>query len=74
MKVSYTRQDGAGPTYDIQADRHGNYTITLQGKVVKRVTALSSYLGKPRWGSRQLEADAVEDAKNSIESLKTGRA
>ena len=71
MRVTYTRIKGTGPTYDIEADRHGNYTITLQGKVVKRVSALSSYLGKPKWGSKQLEAGAIEDAKTSIEGFKT---
>jgi hypothetical protein len=70
MKVEYSRNEGAGPTYEIDADRHGNYTIKLQGKVVKRVTSLSSYVGKPRWGSSKLEADAIEDAKRAIESLK----
>ena len=71
MRTSYTRSKGAGLTYDIDADRHGNYTVKLDGKVVKRVTALPAYLDKPRWGSRQLEVDAVADAKQSIESLKT---
>jgi hypothetical protein len=71
MKTEYRRHDGAGPAYEIEADRHGNYTIKLQGKVIKRVTALPSYLGKPRWGSSKLEADAIEDAKRAIDSLKT---
>ncbi|MDB5898621.1 MAG: hypothetical protein JWP22_1771 [Ramlibacter sp.] len=70
MKVEYTPNEGAGPTYEIEADRHGNYTIKLQGKVIKRVTVLSSYQGKPRWGSSKLEADAVEDARRAIESMK----
>jgi hypothetical protein len=70
MRVTYTRSDGAGPPYEIEADRHGNYTVLLQGKVVKRVSSLPHYLGKPRWGSRQLEIDAIEDAKKSIEALK----
>ena len=71
MRVSYTRSKGEGLTYDIDADRHGNYTVMLHGKVVKRISSLSDYLGKPRWGSKQLEIDAIEDAKRSIESLKT---
>jgi hypothetical protein len=70
MKTEYSRNDGAGPTYEIEADRHGNYTIKLQGKVIKRVTALSNYLGKPRWGSSKLENDAIEDAKRAIDALK----
>lgn len=71
MNISYTRSTGAGLTYDIEADKHGNYTVKLNGKVVKRVTALSNYLGKPRWGSKKLEADANEDAKKAIEGFKT---
>lgn len=70
MRVPYTRTSGPGQTYEIESDRHGNYTVTLQGKVVKRVSALPNYLGKPRWGSKQLEIDAVQDAKNAIEALK----
>lgn len=71
MKTTHTRSKGAGLTYDIEADRHGNYTITLGGRVIKRVTALSSYIGKPKWGSQKLETDAVEDAKKAIEEMKT---
>ena len=74
MKVTYTRNNGAGLSYEIDADRHGNYTIMHEGKVVKRVSALMHYLGKPRWGSKQLEADAIEDAKKSIEGMKTERS
>ena len=73
MKVKYTRLKGEGMTYDIEADRHGNYTVSLEGKVVRRVTTLSNYLGKPKWGSKQLEADAIQDAKESIEAMKTDR-
>lgn len=71
MNSSYTRSTGAGLTYDIEADKHGNYTVKLNGKVVKRVTALRHYLGKPRWGSKKLEADANEDARKAIEEFKT---
>lgn len=71
MNISYTRSTGACLTYDIEADKHGSYTVKLNGKVIKRVTALASYLGKPRWGSRKLEADANEDAKKAIEGFKT---
>jgi hypothetical protein len=41
MNSSYTRSTGAGLTYDIEADKHGSYTVKLNGKVVKRVTALA---------------------------------
>lgn len=68
MKIDYASRDGAGPTYEIEADRHGNYTIRAGGKVVKRVSSLTSYLGKPRWGSRKLELAAIEEAKAVIEA------
>ena len=68
MNSSYTRSTGAGLTYDIEADRHGNFTVKLDGKVVKRVTALPRYLGKPRWGSKKLEAEAIDDAKRDIDA------
>jgi hypothetical protein len=68
MKIAYASKDGAGPTYEIDADRHGNYTIQLAGKVVKRVTSVTNYVGKPRWGSKKLELSAVEDAKAAIEA------
>ena len=71
MKLVYASQDGAGPSYEIDADRHGSYTIRYEGTVVKRVTALPNYLGRPKWGSRQLEIDAIEDGKNAIEMFKT---
>ncbi|HSV34805.1 MAG TPA: hypothetical protein VLI46_04570 [Ramlibacter sp.] len=71
MIFTYTRQKGANLSYDIEVDKHGNYAIKLNGKVLKRVTALSNYIGKPRWGSKKLEADAAEDAKNAIEAFRT---
>lgn len=71
MRILYTPSNRSGPEFEfeIEADRHGNYTIKLDGKVVRRVTALTNYLGKPRWGSKKLEADAIEDAKRDIEAL-----
>lgn len=69
--IQYTRTTGQQLTYDITADKHGNYEIKLAGKVVKRLTVPSAYLDKPRWGSKKLEADALEDAKNAIEAMKT---
>lgn len=71
MKTMYSRSEGAGPTYEIEADRHGNYTVKLAGKVLKRVSALATYRGKPAWGSRKLEADAIQDAKKAIDGFKT---
>ena len=54
--------------YEIEADRHGSYAIKLNGKLVKRVTALTDYPGKPRWGSKKLEAEAIEDAKRHVQA------
>jgi hypothetical protein len=67
MRMMYTPQPGTGPEFEIEADRHGSYTIKLDGKVVRRVTALTNYLGRPRWGSRKLEAEAIQDAKRDID-------
>lgn len=71
MKTTYSGREGSGPTYEIESDRHGSYTVRLDGKVVKRVSALASYRGKPTWGSRKLEEDAIEDAKKAIEGFRT---
>ncbi len=55
--------------YEIEADRHGSYAIKLNGKLVKRVTALTDYPGKPKWGSRKLEAEAIEDGRRDVDAL-----
>jgi hypothetical protein len=68
MKVMYTANGGAGPTYEVEADRHGNYTIRLDGAVVKRVTSVTSYMDKPRWGSKKLEQRALDEAKAVIDA------
>ena len=68
MKITYASQGGSGPSYEIEADRHGSYTIRHEGRVVKRVTAVSSYVGRPRFGSRKLELAAIEEAKSVIEA------
>ncbi|MEJ8840155.1 hypothetical protein [Ramlibacter sp. AN1133] len=68
MKVVYVSQNGAGPSYEIEADRHGSYTIRSGGAVVKRVTALTQYMGRPLWGTRKLELAAIEEAKAAIEA------
>jgi hypothetical protein len=69
MKVTYASSAQPGSAYEIEADRYGNYTIRAQGKVVKRVTALTDYLGKSRWGSKTLEQNAIEDAKRAIDAF-----
>lgn len=69
MRITYASMDGAGPAYEIEADRQGNYTIRQEGVLVKRVTSVTNYPGKPRWGSRKLELAAVEEAKAAIEAF-----
>ena len=68
MKTQYAARDGGGPTYEIEADRHGNYTIRLDGRVVKRVTSVTRYFGKPRFGSRKLEEAALAEARCAIDT------
>ena len=68
MKLMYAPQAGTGPTFEIEADRHGSYTIKQEGKVVRRVTAITNYVGRPRWGSRRLAQAALDDAKWEIDS------
>lgn len=68
MKVEYVSLGGHGPAYEIEADRHGSYTIRHAGRVVKRVTAVTRYVGRPRWGSRRLELAAIEEAKAAIDT------
>jgi hypothetical protein len=72
MQLTYLSQGGTGPIYEIESDRHGNYTIRRAGAVVKRVTSLTKYVGRPRWGSRKLEMAAIEDAKAAIEAHHAG--
>lgn len=67
MKITYTSRGGQGPSYEIESDRHGSYTIRQDGRVLKRVTAVSNYVGRPRFGSRRLELAAIEDAKALID-------
>jgi hypothetical protein len=69
MKIMYAANGGAGPTYELESDRQGNYSIRREGKVLKRVSSVSSYLGKPRWGSKKLELAAIEDAKAAIDAF-----
>lgn len=68
MKIMYAANGGAGPTYEVEADRQGNYTIRREGKLLKRVSSVTNYLGKPRWGSKKLELAAIEDAKAVIDA------
>jgi hypothetical protein len=68
MKTTYAKSD-TGPTYEIESDKHGSYTIKCAGKVLKRVTSLTDYQGKPRWGSKKLEDAAIEDAKAFIDAF-----
>lgn len=68
MKIAYVSNEGGGSAYEIEADRHGSYTIRSDGRVVKRVTSVTTYFGKPRWGSRKLELAAIAEAKAVIDA------
>ena len=68
MKITYAAMGGAGPAYEIEADRHGSYTIRQDGAVLKRVTSITRYPGKPLWGSRKLAEAAVQEAVKLIEA------
>jgi hypothetical protein len=69
MKATYTRKQGRMLTYEIEADLHGSYTISLAGKPLKRFAVPQDYYGKKRWGSKAQAERAIEDAKRAIESL-----
>jgi hypothetical protein len=55
--------------FQIESDRHGSYSIRRNGTLVRRITALTNYPGRPRWGSRKLEAEAIESAKRDIDAF-----
>lgn len=74
MRVPYTPSTAPDRTFEIESDRHGSYTVMLDGKVVKRVTALANYLGRPRWGSKRLEVDAIKDGKQAVDLILADRA
>lgn len=69
MKVEYTRSTGKGLTYTIEADRHGSYWISLEGKVVRTVAMPQDMYGKSRFGSKRKELAAVAQAQADIEAL-----
>jgi len=70
MRITYVSNSRPDTTYEIEADRFGSYTIRTGGRVVKRVTAVTEYLGKPKWwGSTKLETNAIEDAKMAIDGF-----
>jgi len=71
MRITYVSNSCPDTAYEIEADRFGNYTIKAAGRLVKRVTSVTNYLGKPKWGSKTLEMNALEDAKTAIEGFKS---
>ncbi|GAB3760532.1 hypothetical protein GCM10028796_09310 [Ramlibacter monticola] len=66
MQITYVSETWPETTYEIESDRFGSYTIRADGRVIKRVTAVTEYLDKPKWGSKKLELNAIEDAKAAI--------
>jgi hypothetical protein len=71
MQITYASKSWPDTTYEIEADRFGNYTVRTGGRVVKRVTSVMDYFGKPRWGSRKLELNAIEDAKAAVDAFRS---
>jgi len=71
MQITFVSETWPDTTYEIETDRFGNYTIRTGGRVVKRVTSLKQYLGKPKWGSKKLELSAIDDAKAAIAAFKS---
>lgn len=71
MRITHVSESWPDTTYEIESDRFGNYTIRTGGRVIKRVTSVTEYLGKPKWGSKKLEMNAIEDAKAAIERFKS---
>jgi hypothetical protein len=71
MRVNYVSASWPDTTYEIESDRSGSYTIRAAGRVIKRVTAVTEYLGRPKWGSKKLELNAIEDAKASIATFRS---
>jgi hypothetical protein len=71
MQITYISKNRPDTTYEIEADRFGNYTIKTGGRVIKRVTSVTDYLGKPKWGSKKLELNAIEDAEAAIEGFRS---
>ncbi|GAB3652982.1 hypothetical protein [Ramlibacter alkalitolerans] len=71
MRITYVSESWPETSYEIESDRFGNYTIKAGGRVIKRVTSVTEYLGKPKWGSKKLELSAIDDAKAAIAKFKT---
>ena len=71
MRVTYASESWPDTEYEIETDRFGNYTIRTGGRVVKRVTSVTDYVGKPKWGSKKLELSAIDDAKAAIEKFRS---
>jgi hypothetical protein len=71
MRITYVSESWPETSYEIESDRFGSYTIRVGGRVIKRVTSVTEYLGRPKWGSKKLELNAIEDAKAAIAKFKT---
>ena len=71
MRFTSVSESWPETTCEIESDRFGNYTIKVEGRVIKRVTSVTEYLGRPKWGSKKLELNAIEDAKAAIAKFKS---
>ena len=71
MRITSVSESWPETTYEIESDRFGNYTIKVEGRVIKHVTSFTEFLGRPKWGSKKLELNAIEDAKAAIAKFKS---
>jgi hypothetical protein len=68
--VTYQRKAGRQLVYEIRATRMGGYDVMLDGKVIRQSHVGDRY-GVSRFGSKKLEAEALEYAKLVIEDMPT---
>lgn len=67
-KLRYRREGGKRLTYDIEVDQHGNFVISLDGKVLKQGTDILVRRGLRRPGLK-VQANMIEYAKATVAYL-----
>lgn len=67
--VEYTRKAGQCLTYRIQADEHGRFTVTLDGKELMRGRDGLAAGGRHRTPNKRKRAGAIAEAQRAIEHL-----
>ena len=69
MHVAHTRTTGLRLTYNIAADRHGSYAITLDERVLLAHPGRTGRKGASYLGSKQAQQEAIQAAIEAIEQL-----